>query len=515
MSQSSFKHGLLEDCEPYPPKVTPQEELLLKSLLKDLHVDPDQADTHVVFLQILSPVINRLYLLLAKDLANHGIPSSFLFKSGMAFSASPLIQDGVDLANSVILQKNKLTLDTGTPHTVSRHWTINPENRVIEAEGVNFYPVIAATMQVLLKSYDIPFHDSEVAGWLDEMVTTVDLFIDIFFLLKKYARHNGKVIKLVAWECGYLPNGILFLLCRKFCENRDVEFIDLRFGYPRYLKKGSHEPYLLACNRTALDMPTRYSRDREEFEKFMAAADKAEAERLADYLVPPGDHSAKNNPYLAAIADYKAKGRRVFVLLSHLFYDTGINEDRRCFTGMTHWIRETIHFFRGRDDILVLKPHPMEAKRAPRQTLASLAEETGLEENMLLLPPNGAPLNALFDCMTCGLIWRTTGALELLLHGVPCNICGFAEYHFLDLPFSRTEKEYFQRIEDPGSLAVTQAMKEEAMYCFYDLKLSHIHVDCFDYDPKTRLHTYREADVRALLENHDPEMARLRKAILD
>lgn len=157
---------------------------------------------------------------------------------------------------------------------------------------------------------------------------------------------------------------------------------------------------------------------------------------------------------------------------------------------MTQWIKKTVEYFKGRKDILVLKPHPMEGQRNPNQTLESFVTPLGLEDNMILLPPEALPLTKLVPYSSCGLIWRTTGALELILQNVPCNICGFAEYHFLDLPFSTTEETYFDAIDDITPLRVTQSMKEEAMYCLSDLSESHISLDCFDYDAVDSLHTF-------------------------
>lgn len=203
-------NDIAADCELYPPEICPQEKETLNRLVNNLAVDPAISEYHVVFLQLLAPFYNRLYLLLTRDLTNHGIPSSFLFKSGMAHSATPLEQDGIPLSNSIILQKNKCVLNTGKPHVLSKKWIVEPENRRIEAEGVNFYPVIAATLQALLKTYDIPYSDPKISQWVGEMVTTADLCVEYFFLLKRYAQENGKKIKLVAWECGYLPNGLFF-----------------------------------------------------------------------------------------------------------------------------------------------------------------------------------------------------------------------------------------------------------------------------------------------------------------
>ncbi len=516
--QSVVAHRLANECLGLLPDVYPGEGTVVEALVKDLDVDAASSDTFVVFLQILAPLYNRLYLLLAWRLARLGVPSCFLFRSSMAFSSTDLVYQGRRLSNSIELRVNKRLLDSGAPHVLSRQWTVDPGNRFIGADGVNLYPVIVATIQTARTEYDVPFDDPEVAAMLDDLILSCDLLMDYFQMFKAYAREHGKRIKLVAWESGYVPNGVFFILCRELSENRDVEFVDLYLGYTRYMSSHFHSVDLLASNRTLKRMPTRYSRQREEFLASLACTDQGGLEAFAKGFLKPSaewEPSPEQRKALDWITNHAGQGRRVFLLLGHLFFDTSLNEDKGSFTGMSEWVRKTVEFFKGRDDILVLKPHPMETVRLPRQTLESFVRPMGLTENMLLLPPDLLTLRDLQPHISCGLIWRSTGGIELVIGGVSCNICGFTEYHFLDLPFARTEAEYFAAMEDLDSLAVTEAIRREAMYCLYDLKESHVSAHWFDYDASQRLHTIK-ADAVELMEGPDaPNMERLMRAILD
>ena len=128
---------------------------------------------------------------------------------------------------------------------------------------------------------------------------------------------------------------------------------------------------------------------------------------------------------------------------------------------MCEWIIETIKYFRGKEDLLLLKPHPAEflteqPKRTPNETLASFLRDTELPENILLLDIHQFSIKDLSPFISCGLIWRSSVAMELTFLEMPCIIAGNPIYRILDLSYAKNQEHYFNMIEQSHLTTVAE-----------------------------------------------------------
>jgi len=87
------------------------------------------------------------------------------------------------------------------------------------------------------------------------------------------------------------------------------------------------------------------------------------------------------------ITDYRSNGKNIFVLFGHLFYDVGVDDSSFSFPDMSTWIRETILYFKDSEDLLLLKPHPVETLKETDETLYSFAKPLISSDNIRILNP--------------------------------------------------------------------------------------------------------------------------------
>ncbi len=205
------------------------DEHLSQKLLKSVQpVDMDNSDTIVIFNQGHSKYIFKLYALMSTELSKLGISSYFLYRDDLLLRHFPDASvNGFQISNAVTTNKQRLI----TPVHVNSsffEWDIDIKNERIEIQGVNFFPIIRNTLRVLQKRYNVLFTDSNNQPIYEGYVKTCDFMLKYFLLLKEYSKKSNKKIKLVGHESNYMPNGIFKMLCDRFSEDRDIEFVDLQ-----------------------------------------------------------------------------------------------------------------------------------------------------------------------------------------------------------------------------------------------------------------------------------------------
>jgi len=183
---------------------------------------------------------------------------------------------------------------------------------------------------------------------------------------------------------------------------------------------------------------------------------------------------------------------------------------------MCEWIIETIKYFRGKEDLLLLKPHPAEflteqPKRTPNETLASFLRDTELPENILLLDIHQFSIKDLNPFISCGLIWRSSVAMELTFLEMPCIIAGNPIYRVLDLNYAKNKEHYFNMIEQSQLIKVTEEQQLAVGTYLYMLVNQHVHIECISYSDVRKFHwnikalrkylKYGDEKVKSVVEN--------------
>jgi hypothetical protein len=473
-------------------------------------VDIENSEYIFIFHQIESKFTTRLYVLIAHELSKLGIASCFKYHDDLLSQNFPRFAiGGHDISNSFTIN-NRFFIKSLHDHKPYFEWQIEIENEKIEAEKINFFPLIRNTLRTMQKRYNVFFRDEYNRPLYNELIQSCDLLLKYFLMLKDYVGNSNKKIRLVGFEPAYVPNGTLKMLCDRLSHNRDIEYIDLGRGYMYYF--GQHHPkesYITYSNLTLTKNAFSYIISKEQLETLNI--NKIDTNKLlkpiSNAVKKKSWHKILDNQkqVIKTIDKYKSKGKKVFVLFAHLFYDTHVIDETPAFGGMCEWISETITYFKGKDNLLLIKPHPDECiadqpQKAPDETLASFLSDTELGDSIILLDPHQFTTKELSPYISCGLIWRSSVAMELTFLGIPCIIAGNPLYKALNLGFAKDKAHYFDLIGKSHKLTVTEKLKTEVAAYQYLLEKNHVHIDCISYDKLRKFHWNRKA-LRKCLKN--------------
>ena len=424
---------------------------------------------------------NKLYLIFAKVISDMGYTCSFLTKNHLYRKYFPQFSfNGKGLTDSIdILGPHQLavTIKNGQLDQYYRSlpklkfkWNIDYENKIIEGECVNFYDIILSTIRTVTKSYNINFHTHGNQQILKILIKNCDQILDTYLNLIKYAELNKVKLLIVGWEVNYIPNGV-FLIINKKLTSSFIEVIDLDRSYMHYFTSKRVHNYITGQNCTKQNTSSRGDLNSMFIDKIRKIEVNSQEYSSKIYQIMNSYKkkwgiSQKQN--IEKINNY-TKGN-IFVLFSHVFWDTAIFDYSNCFPdGMCQWIDETIEYFKRKDDLLILKPHPHEKNLGANETLCSYinSKYSNLPENIILLNSDNFTTGELIDKMTCGLIWRSSVGLELICMGIPCIITGNPLYKGIDLIYAKNKEDYFNLIDNAQNLRVTEASKKNVCQYFY------------------------------------------------
>jgi hypothetical protein len=475
-----------------------------RDLLKKINsVDVERSAYLFVFNQVESNYNFKLYALLSYELSKLGIASFFLYHDDLLGSFDPRFSiNGHAISNSLLVENRGAVKPRSKKQGLFFDWRIDIENQKIETRGINFFATIQNTLRKIQKRYNVFFRDENDSPVFSDLIESCDVLLNYFMLFKAYSKATGKKIRLVGFEKDYIPNGVLKVLCDRMSNNGDIEFIELRRGYVYYFQKDalreSHHfrtSYVTCANLTktglmysfavSKDEMLQFNEDGIDFDELSAPISSAIEKKI--YAKAPENQK----DVIAKIQHYRRQGCNVFVLFSHLFYDTPVDDVSPAFNGMCAWIKDTIQYFNNSQDLLLIKPHPAEfikddPKKAPTETLKSFLKEISLSDNIIMLDPHQFTIKDLSPLTTCGLIWRSSVAMELTFLGVPCIIAGHPVYNALNLYYAESKEHYFQMIKHAQDLKVSEAQKKDVAKYLYLLMRKHIEVEGISYDKNYR-----------------------------
>ena len=488
---------------------------LTSLLLKD--VKPvDIKDSEYVF--IFSPVrirfYEKLYALISHRLSKIGIASCFPFKNDWSNSAYPGFDvDGLAMNHALIIGKTKRIIKSAHGNELFFEWIVDIENEKIEAQGINFFPVIRSTLRSLQKRYNVFFHDQDNHPVYTDLIQSCDALLKYFLLLKDYSQKTDKKIRLVGYEIDYIPNGVFKTLCDQLSSNHDIEFIELRQGYMHYFGQHHHRDSFITCsNLTKTQRSEGWSISKNELSQMNGKSiDRDELLKpIASVLNKNiySEISEDQKQVINIIKDYQSRGEKIFVLFAHLFYDTPVKDESSAFKDMCAWVSETVNFFSAENNLLLIKPHPAEfvkgePKKIPNETLKSFLGDISLSKNVILLEPHLFSIKDLSPFLSYGLVWRSSVAMELAFLGIPCIIAGNPYYSALDLIFAKDKKHYIDLIKQSHDLKITDQQKINVAKYLYLLKKKHTHLDSILYNQKLRSHYWKRKALKKYLEKGD------------
>lgn len=116
-----------------------ENHLTRKILTKIAPTDIDKSDYIFIFNQAHSKFAEKLYILMAYELAKNNIPAFFLYENEQIKRYLPrFVIDGFEVDHSLRLE-NKRYVKTKFSDRNDHEWNIDIDNKIIEAMGINFF----------------------------------------------------------------------------------------------------------------------------------------------------------------------------------------------------------------------------------------------------------------------------------------------------------------------------------------------------------------------------------------
>jgi len=108
--------------------------------------------------------------------------------------------------------------------------------------------------------------------------------------------------------------------------------------------------------------------------------------------------------------------------------------------------------------------------------------------------------------MSCGLIWRSSVAMELAFLRIPHIIAGDPIYKALDLNYAKNKEDYFRMIEQLDTIKVSDKQKMDVANYLYLLENKHLHVSCIKYDMELRDFYWDKKELKQYLKAGDEKI---------
>ena len=500
-----------------------REDNLSRTLLSELAHAIESCDT--IFIFLCRRKINfknklsfhaKIYSLIGFELAKRGFTSYYLFEDNVIDSYFPeLVLNGSVMSNSLSEDLPRADYSSKIISPPSFEWDIGIEDEKAIIDDIDFFPLIRCTLRTIKKQYNIDLIDSELKELSNKMLLSCDLLLSYFFKLREYADKERKKIRICGWESNYIPNGLFNKLCTERADGADIQYIDLNRAYVHYFGEHSRGAnYISTANLTKKRVVDRKAVTEEELnsvniseknmDQFSSSIEKALNKVFGEEMKDEKIETIK------LMEEYRSRGKHVYVLYGHLFYDVGTDDSSLSFPDMCEWLKETILFFKGRDDLLLLKPHPVETQKKTDETLFSFAKSLVSTDNIRILNPLLFNVRELSSYMSCGLVWRSSVGLELTYLKVPCIIAGRPRYNVLNLNYPRDKKDYFSMIRNSDQITTTDEQIRDVIRYVYYLE----NKKSFRINPVESNGTWNKVQLLRYIKSGDTELERLVDEIL-
>ena len=440
-------------------------------------------DAEIFFCQRrpLSDFHAKLYLLVGLKLTQRGVPVSYMFHDPLLAQIAPYASDkGFPIRGALFEQRPKI-ITSRIITTDGLEHRVDLESGVAFIENINFFPEILSGMRSLQKRYNIDFTDKKTLVTAKDLLSSSTIIYSYFKLLEVYAVKAKKKVFICGWESTYPPGAVFKKLCDQAYSYSDhIQYIDLNRGYMHYFHDFPvNSNFIAFANLTRTGFTSRLAIPGSALDEIidpesaLAYGKKYMVSALSKHTNHPDSPEKQNS--LALIHNFKQKGQRVFVLFSHLFYDTPVNDKSPTFRDMCEWIIKTVKWFSATDDLLLLKPHPaeLESRTNPTETLRAFVAEYITSTNIHLLHPNEFSIRELADHLSGGLIWRSSVAMELTFLNISCVIAGNPRYWILPLNYASSPEDYFEKIRAIGKTKVSQKQINATLKYLFCLRNKH------------------------------------------
>jgi hypothetical protein len=366
-------------------------------------------------------------------------------------------------------------------------WTVDFPNEIAICDGENYFPAIAGKLRRIFKCFDLDWENPTVAHSAAETLRSADATYRYCTELFETACAQQVPVRFIGAEHLYVPAGIPMMYSKLLrargapqCEL--FEFIDLGGSYTHFFTDGEYNtPREYAVqNITRRETYSRHEVLRGEFEQWIKDRAPGESEIsfgrsvMHQKWTGSSEIDPRARAALERISAHRDAGGKAVWMFGHAVVELGNPSDFGAIhPSLKAWIHNTIDIINGTNSLLVVKPHPAEARykpnRRPNQLFSDLFPKD-LPENVVFLDALWAPLDQVLPLIDVGTVWRGSAGAQLMMEAIPGIVCGMhTAYQDVLAPPQPTSRDHYRTmLLDPSQVPVgPERQRRAALYFAY------------------------------------------------
>jgi len=390
--------------------------------------------------------------------------------------------------DGILVQKNRTTQylrgsDENAP--LQHEWIIDLDKGRCEAKGIEFYPLFWSLLTRWERRYFIDPNHETTRKRFEALLHSADAMLTVVERLERFSLERDLPVRIIAPEPLYPPSGIFNFYCREYNRKNNLEFFDIEPAYEGYFKggKGTFFSTFTGENLTRHKLFAAVNLRKERFDAWLAQKHDVktlvnDSKALLDLNRTNRKLNSESDAIVSRIERHKLSGGRVLCAFGLLLYDLGVPKDHGpAHQSMSDWVTHTVNLVKNSDDLLLVKPHMVEAQQPkfdqPIEVFADLLPKP-LPKNVIVLDPLAFNLNDILPFLDLAIVWRGTVALELAMMKVPV----IAAAHFqvfgniVTLPQPVDNQDYCRMVKEPNSVKLSDEQAETAALYLQFLKSS-------------------------------------------
>lgn len=419
--------------------------------------------------------------------------------------------------------------DNGQLH---HDWTIDWSDNVVQTGSINAYQGLFERLSTVLKKYTIDIDAPEARGMFDHYLLQCDRMLSYCERVASDVASNGTPVRFLVSGSHFAPYFVLKEFCLQNCGSLDMQCVTFYPAYEHYYNNLGNT--LASCVSVINDTrsPERRSGLYADPSQFDAWIDRLpdpdtvanEALNVLDFTrTGRDDLSDEGAAVLDQLRTERLNGRKIAALFGKIVYDMAVPyEGGPAHRDMVDWLNHSIESVADSNTLLLIKPHPHEAKTHMHQPAEWFLDliDVPVPSNVILLGHHWLNMRDLLPYLDCGILWHGTSALELGMAGVPVIVASHWGRldHPIDFVSPDDRDDYVRLIRNP-SLAKMPANYARRCALLSKYLASDEVMIPFPYatmpvlapqdGSKPMLPSWRDERVRAFLEEGDSHLDRI------
>ena len=374
-------------------------------------------------------------------------------------------------------------------NTLMNNWQIDFRKEIVSCNEDNYFLPIAGKLRRTLKVYDLDWENPSVLEKANEILHSTDATPSYCLELFKAGKKYKTPVRFIGAEHLYVPAGIPMMFS-KYLKNKNLsdhnlfEFIDLGGAYSHYFTDGEYKTRSDFCVQNitrhqtfsrleVLSKPFKEWVNKNQFNPDHISAGRSLLRQrwTGNYEVDP-----QANQLIEKIITHRKAGGKAAWMFGHAAVELGNPSDfGSCHPTLKDWIKGTVTALANSDTLLVVKPHPAEARYKPNRKPNQLFKELfgdNIAKNVIFLEPLWAPLDKIINLIDIGVVWRSSVGAQLTMQGIPVLICGMhTAYHQALKPIQpQSDEEYRELLLNPSKVKISPYQQKLAALYFSYLK---------------------------------------------